>query len=390
MAQTDIKLKSVEELRTGEGTWRAIIQVGPKEKEYQVWATEEYISDYLNLPTFPSKRDVENFALYAFKDWAERKETLTPLNKAILLSNRGQEEISDPNKRVNKLKQQIKTNINLPPSLYKWAKKKSQNEKISLSELIRRTLAEEKTGREESEKWFLSQRNYVQNRLKEEGHQISFMEVSHYLPESSKLWGQGKLLESARNAEMENTGWPIGLVLDRGKGDVAPEQDGIRAEYVSQVWYNKYDYWYLRSTGDFYFARSLSEDNTEEAKPGEFLFFDRRIWRIAEGIQHAIELYDSLEVDQDEQLRLKIGLFGLSGRKLSASNVGRASNLRERRCTANQASWEIEVPLNYLKSDWENFVYDAAKKIFVLFDFFNPNQDVVSEIVEEYKNSKIR
>ncbi len=63
-----------------------------------------------------------------------------------------------------------------------------------------------------------------------------------------------------------------------------PTADGIVAEIFSDFLSAQVDYWTPSTQGDFYLALNLQEEMCRDAKiePGEVLFFDVQLWRIAE------------------------------------------------------------------------------------------------------------
>ena len=65
----------------------------------------------------------------------------------------------------------------------------------------------------------------------------------------------------------------------------------------------------------------------------------------------------------------------------------RAFTLRHYVCGSDKSSWEIETSLVELKNGMDEVIYDAAKKLLVMFDFFVPNKEVVFDILNgEYQN----
>lgn len=385
-----IKINSVQEVRTGEGLWRIKLkaQVGKKENSYEIWSSDEYISDTLRILSFPNTEDVEKFANVQFDKWFKEEGDRLPKNKALLVLHRGKMKTDNPETFLDNLEQQIRTNINLPPNLYKWAKEKAASKGISLSEVIREYLSLVRSTRENTEKWFISKREQVKKRLEKKGFQASFFEITHYLPNATKTLRQKELLEVAQKSELSNTGWPIGVAIKGDSGSPQPKEDGIEAEYSDLKFIKGYDYWYLRKNGDYYFARTLAEDSVETVDPGKTMFFDTRIWRIAEALEHTILLYKNFGVTKNEIVRIRIGLFGLLGRQLGANNPGRAFTFRTRKATANQVTWEIEVSLKQLEKNFKKYVYDTTRTFFVLFDFFEPTVKVVDDIISEYKHEK--
>jgi hypothetical protein len=77
------------------------------------------------------------------------------------------------------------------------------------------------------------------------------------------LQSQIALLAAVRHSEVRTFGWPIGVILE-SRDEYRPRsyRDGIRAEIsIKNKSRTSYDYWALRSNGDFYLLQSLFEDS---------------------------------------------------------------------------------------------------------------------------------
>lgn len=108
------------------------------------------------------------------------------------------------------------------------------------------------------------------------------MELRFALHEQIKK-SQIELLNAVRRSEIHTFGWPIGVTLEnRDEFRPRPYGDGIRAEvaFDRSAFSGRpsYDYWALRSNGDFYLLQSLFEDDRTENK----VFFNTRIVRVTE------------------------------------------------------------------------------------------------------------
>jgi len=106
---------------------------------------------------------------------------------------------------------------------------------------------------------------------------------------------QIELLNAVRKSGIRTFGWPIGITLEnRDEYRPRPFEDGIRAEVAildrSLSGRPSYDYWALRSNGDFYLLQSLFEDQRAENK----IFFNTRIVRVTEALLFAANLYEHL------------------------------------------------------------------------------------------------
>lgn len=386
----NITVSEPEEIQTGAGLWKIEIRVQEREKyaEYEIYSYKNLIADALGIPGYPTVNHVKKYAKEEFLRWYEKEGNRLPHEKALVYSSQGDRVTTDTPEKYLHLPQQIRTNINIPQDLYDWAKRKSFDEGISLSELIRLSLSKLRTQKEETGKWFITRRDHVTKRLQEEHMFPAFMEIAHYLPENTKTWDQAKLLEIAKASEIKHTGWPIGLAIQGNSGSPHATEDGVEAEYISNYFDKTYDYWYLTTLGNYYFARSLDEDTSEKIKPGTFLWFDIRIRRVAEAIEHAILLYKNLDISDDEPVRLKISFFGIGNRQLSAWDAGRAVSLLPRvsPSTVSQIGWEKEINFKTLNEKQDEFIYDALRQMFIIFNFFVPSKKVVEDIVADYRN----
>jgi hypothetical protein len=72
---------------------------------------------------------------------------------------------------------------------------------------------------------------------------------------------QAELLSAAKASQIRTFGWPIGFVATREEHSPRPHPDGIRAQITIEKSLMdgrpSYDYWALRSNGDFYLLQSL-------------------------------------------------------------------------------------------------------------------------------------
>src|SRR5207247_9744638 len=99
--------------------------------------------------------------------------------------------------------------------------------------------------------------------------------------------------------------------------------DGIRAEIsVTRSMLSgrpSYDYWALRSNGDFYLLQSLFEDDRDERK----IFFNTRIVRVTESLMFASNLYKTLGVSPEPRPSVRVTHRGLAGRELTSAGMNR-------------------------------------------------------------------
>ena len=90
------------------------------------------------------------------------------------------------------------------------------------------------------------------------------------------------LNRAARAAPIE-TGWPIASYVDTDEFRPRPRADGIVASIQPDT-KESFDYWSIRTNGDFYFLGSLYEDDRQPGQVGQLFFFDTRTIRATEAI----------------------------------------------------------------------------------------------------------
>ena len=143
-------------------------------------------------------------------------------------------------------------------------------------------------------------------------------------------WSHADLLQVAEAAVLRNTGWPIGLVL-RNEGRPKPTKDGVEArlQNYSSTGPGWDDFWSFNKNGSYYAVR-LFEENYEQPNfqssaghPDRSVWFDIRVWRIAEVVLHSAALYRELPIPPAEPYLLSVGHGGLDGRELYTSTPRR-------------------------------------------------------------------
>ncbi len=238
--------------------------------------------------------------------------------------------------------------------------------------------------------WKKRRREELERLMEEHGFQKEYFEVVHWVAESQiKKWQPQELLSIAEKAVLHKTGWPIGAVVHNPQMKPAPVENGIKAVIYSKSYFPGFDYWYLLNDEAFYFARNYQEDVDENLKGKRILYFDTRIWRIAESIDHCISLYKAFNLDPTSKIRIQITHKGLKDRDLSASNPQRAITMfHERKCNADTVEWETEATLDELLTGRKSYIDEAVRKLLIMFDFFEPDPGVVESVLKEYEQSQ--
>jgi len=222
-----------------------------------------------------------------------------------------------------------------------------------------------------------------------------YIESGQRLIQPKKLeWNQHELLVAAERAELRNTGWPIGLVLQRPGLAPVPTPDGIEARLSHYSSEQTEDFWSFRKDGSYYVSRLFEEDfskpqfTSSEGHPERYVWFDVRIWRIAEVFLHSATLYRELGIPPAEPYALDVNHRGLEAREFYVSNPSRFVR-RGRICRSPEVTWKREVTQDYVISNLKSLVGEVASNLFVLFDFAQVSQDVVDGIVDEFLHSKV-
>lgn len=357
-----------------------------QEREYKIYVFDRDLS--ASVPD-PTEEKIRDFARKQMAQWLMDSEGKLPKDKYRILINGGKiitDDIKSFLSIQKKTSDLVRTNVTISAPLFEWAKNKAVSEGTSFSDLVSRGLLTLKDSNKEIGFWHKKQQDYFKEKLGDKG---SF-EVFHYLPNNYREFEVEQLKNALQKAEVKRTGWPIGVYLTVGDQHPHPEPDGIKAEY-NQSGYLHIDYWYAKSRGEFYFARNLESDSGHgKDKPNTSLYFDTLIWRIAESLEHCISYYRELGIPETERVGVKVTLDGLNGRSLSAWNQMRAFSLRHYTCGSERSSWETELELKQLQEQLDEVIYDATKKLLIMFDFFVLNKGVVTDILQrEYRQSSM-
>jgi hypothetical protein len=240
-------------------------------------------------------------------------------------------------------------------------------------------------------KWIDGQEKKVKELVGKTGNKFEGFEVSHWILDNIKSWDHKELLEASERSVLRNTGWPIGLVMHTPDAKPKPETDGISVTISSdkaKSFWDGFDYWSLHNDGSFYLFRE-AEEETRAERSDRVIFFDTRIWRIAEAIKHCTELYKNLGLEPSNKIMIRIKHLGLNGRILTASDPGRAFTMFKRTAGTDSITWEKEVSLDYINSNFNSLVADSCKKLFLMFDFWVPADNIIDEITNQFLKSRV-
>lgn len=228
--------------------------------------------------------------------------------------------------------------------------------------------------------------------------EVGFLEsAQRLLSVSGREWSQHELLTAAERAVLRNTGWPIGLVLT--KPGLAPRAtpEGIEARITSEdrLVGGGEDFWSFLKDGSYYVSRAFEEDfysgRGAEQSPESFkrfIFFDVRIWRIAEVLLHSAALFREIGIRPDEPYLVAVNHLSLEGREFRTSDPRRLV-LYDRHCEYPTVSWSKEVTQDYVTANLHALVSEVANGLFVLFDFADIDADVMRQIVDEFLSRSV-
>jgi hypothetical protein len=140
-----------------------------------------------------------------------------------------------------------------------------------------------------------------------------------------------------------------------------------------------YDYWKLFRDGRFYTMLSLFED---ERAPNR-LWWDTRINRVTEALLLLARLYRRLGAGDTDEVAVRIGHGGLSGRTIAAANRSRMT--RGGRLTSeDEVEASFTAALSDLESNLPDYVKQIVQPLFVVFDFFEISDRILGELVDSF------
>lgn len=212
-----------------------------------------------------------------------------------------------------------------------------------------------------------------------------YMEVSSFLEDTSLSFSQINLRDAARQAPIHTFGWPIGVFLETDQYKPKPVEDGILAEVITpkDQWGGTYDYWYLRNNASFYLLQSLFEDSRESNK----IYFETRIVRVTETLLYLARLYLHLNIKLSTKVYISIAHGGLANRTLKSA--GRRFMFEDRTSVVDLVKTELETTVGQLESELVPLVKKVVSELFVVFDYFELQDNILEEIVKGFVNGQI-
>ena len=195
---------------------------------------------------------------------------------------------------------------------------------------------------------------------------------------------QNELLEAVRTSKISTFGWPIG-VMGFGSDEMKPKplKDGIMNS-IFGLNEKLYDFWALKKDGSFYLLKSLFEDKQSENQ----IFFNTRIVRTTEILMFLSRLYRKINVPLENTMSFSLRHAGLNGRYLSS--IGSRELFRTYGPSReNDIDTAITIVLSSLDDSITSLVTKLLSPVFMLFDFFELEQEIYDDIVEKFKAGKV-
>lgn len=208
------------------------------------------------------------------------------------------------------------------------------------------------------------------------------MEIKFTLANPQVSVTQRILDDAARSAEIQKSSWPIGIYIPEYKPK--PRSDGIYVEIPNSKYHPSYDYWAIRKNGAFYMLLSL----LEESKIEDTIWIETRICRVTEALLYCARLYNRLGVETSHKVHFSIKHFGLKNKRFEyADNYSsRAHNFVS---SEDELETQIEFKLSDIETNVVNFVKDILSPMFMLFDFYELEENNFENLVNKFINDKI-
>ncbi len=207
--------------------------------------------------------------------------------------------------------------------------------------------------------------------------QPGLMEIRFTLDDPKPSKSHQELNQAAQKSEIRTFGWPIGVYLNNDESRPKHRADGIVAEIAEYK--SRYDYWALRSNGDYYLLKTIFEDLSATNK----LFVDTRIVRVTETLLYCAHLYTTLGVDPSTTVNIAIRHAGLVGRTLVMSSA--AAHFPEPNTSIEDVSQvDIPSPLSELETNLVQLVKQVTAPLFVLFNCAEVPDSTYEKIVNDF------
>lgn len=229
-----------------------------------------------------------------------------------------------------------------------------------------------------ADEWFRRHQSAGMAEVQDHG---AFMEVAFGTSTNAVKSEHRALLNVAERSAIHTFGWPIGVVLHVDDGRPTPDADGIVAKIPSRLLqYGHFDYWALRLNGDFYLAQNLFENERDPSA----IFFNTRMVRVAEALLYCRNLYNNLGVDNGTVIHFRVRHSGIKGRNLSTSSPNRLMWPVERKSSADASECMVEFEHPLTDRDVVERTRELLNPLFILFDFFEPDESLYQDVVGNF------
>jgi hypothetical protein len=238
--------------------------------------------------------------------------------------------------------------------------------------------------------WYAAEAQSAKQMIRKIDPEAGCFEVRHSPVGIDLEWNQAELLAAAERSVVRKTGWPIGIVTRNPDSQPQATKFGVRT-IIDASTYGFIDYWAMTKAGGYYFLRLLDEDSDKnKSRRGDqrWIYFDTRIWRVAEALLHCFNLYKELGVSPDSQISIDIEHSGLKNRILGVADQMRLMQWN-RKCNEDESTWSKTLPLGTLEANLRELTKEATKELFVLFEFWQPSDEVFDQIFTNFMNSRI-
>lgn len=214
-----------------------------------------------------------------------------------------------------------------------------------------------------------------------------YMELRFELEPPKIERSQRELFDASRDAVIRTFGWPIGVTLNDEASRARPTGNGIRAEVTASRIDGdpSYDFWELRTDGDFYMIQSLFEDQRGHK---DRIFIDTRIVRVTEAVLYCARLYERLNVPPAATVNMRVVHGGIAGRILSTASPGRYLSTRSSSAVELSES-QVTFVLGDVAAELVTIVKTLLSPLFELFDFFQLGDEVYEEIVNKFVAGRV-
>jgi hypothetical protein len=241
---------------------------------------------------------------------------------------------------------------------------------------------------DELEYWSSSCERQFNRRLNEAAQDIRTTYRYGYWTSSYRLLGQRlvpklpELLETLREAQGHETGWPVWLVPS---WDVQPKPiDGniecwLGSEGTRDP--SDADFWIANPRGEMYLLRGYQEDSPQaNMEPGTILDITLPIWRTGECLLHAARMGAKLGA---QSVEIQMTWTGISGRILS-SWASRDRFMQSGRTSAQHAfTSSASCSINEINENLPAIAQHLVEPLFAVFDFFQPPESIYEEEIQK-------